>query len=175
MENLLNAEVIKAAASSTLGILCLMCLILGIVVLALFRNAPVSAKIFVFVLLILGAGGFGYTVIKQKSPTGIPEITRQFIAGRWHNEQKIGDLEAGSVMTYFEDGTFLGSQESFFKGKGGRTQVKGKWDVTKLAEDKCRIKLNFDDGKQWQGIFKILDHDRAHNIDENYDSVRISK
>lgn len=58
MENLLNGEVIKAAASSILGVLCLMCLILGIVSLALFKDAPVGAKISVFVLLFIGVVGF---------------------------------------------------------------------------------------------------------------------
>lgn len=81
MENLLNGEVIKAAASSTLGILCLMCLILGIVSLALFKDAPVGAKISVFVLLFIGVVGFGYVITKQQLPNLMPEKPREFIVG----------------------------------------------------------------------------------------------
>jgi hypothetical protein len=50
MNNLLNPDVIKAAASSPLGILSLMCLIIGVVSLGLFRKTLIRAKLIVFVL-----------------------------------------------------------------------------------------------------------------------------
>jgi len=174
MDNLLNAEVIKAAASSTLGILCLMCLILGIVALALFKDAPIGAKISVFVLLLTGAVGFGYVITKQPLTNLMPENPRDLIVGQWQNGQRIGDIEADSVITYFEDGTFSGAEDSFIKGQGGRKQVMGTWEFTQLAPNKIRIALKFDDGKQWQGSFRIINRNRAHNIEENYDSIRIS-
>lgn len=174
MENLLNAEVIKAAASSTLGILCLMCLILGIVTLALFKDAPVGAKISVFVLLLISAVGFGYVITKQQLPDSMPKKMSEFIVGQWQNDQKIGAIEAGSIITYSEDGSFSGIEESFVNGQGGRIQVKGTWEFMQLAPDKVRITLKFNDGKQWQGTFKIINRNRIHIIEENYDAVRIS-
>ncbi|MBU3947427.1 MAG: hypothetical protein KJ826_04315 [Proteobacteria bacterium] len=174
MENLLNAEVIKAAASSTLGILCLMCLILGIIALALFKDAPIGAKLSVFVLLLIGAVGFGYVITKQQLPNLMPEKPHEFILGQWQNGQKIGDIEAGSIITYFEDGSFSGTNDSFVKGQGERKQIKGRWELKQLPPDKGQLVLKFNDGKQWQSTFKIIDRNRTHNIEENYDSVRIS-
>lgn len=175
MENLLNAEVIRAAASSTLGTLSLMCLVLGIIALTFFRGAPVRAKVLVFTILFLGVAGFGDAVLNQRlSPSNpIPEATRQFFRGRWQVEQKIAGIEGGSFIDYSDDGRFSGRQEAFLGGQGGRIQVSGLWDFTKLARDQFRLTLSFDNGNQWQGTFRILGHDRIHNIDENYDAVRV--
>ncbi|HWQ94087.1 MAG TPA: hypothetical protein VN418_01105 [Gammaproteobacteria bacterium] len=175
MENLLNAEVIRAAASSSLGTLSLMCLILGIVALTFFRSAPVRAKVLVFALLLIGVAGFGYAVLNQRSPSPTPEATRQFVIGRWQVEQKIAGIEGGSFIDYLEDGSFSGRQEAFIEGRGGREQVSGSWDFTKLARDQFRMTLNYDNGNQWRGTFRILGHDRIHNIDENYVAVRVPK
>lgn len=175
MENLLNAEVIRAAASSTLGILSLMCLILGIIALTFFRGAPVRARVFVFAILFLGVAGFGYVILNQQSSSPIPEATRLFVSGRWQVEQKIAGIEGGSFIDYLEDGSFSGRQEAFIGGQGGRVQVSGSWDFTKLARDQFRMTLSFDNGTQWQGTFRVLGHDRIHNMDENYDAVRVPK
>jgi len=66
MEKLLNPELIKAAASSTLGILSLMCVIIAALALAFFRDSPLWAKLTVFLLLFAGVAGFGYSTVKQK-------------------------------------------------------------------------------------------------------------
>jgi predicted RND superfamily exporter protein len=87
MESLLNADVIKAAASSTLGILSLMCLIL-VIALTWFRDSPTWAKLSVFVLLFGGILGFGSAALRQQVAAPALEVTRQFLVGRWQVEQK---------------------------------------------------------------------------------------
>lgn len=176
MESLLNAEVIKAAASSALGTLSLMCLILGVVAMAFFKNAPVRAKIVVFGLLMLGVAGFGYAVMNQASPATpetIPEASHAFVVGRWQAEQKVAGMEGGSYIDYAQDGRFTGRQEAFVNGMGQRVPVSGSWDIEKLASDEFRLLLFFDSGEQWQGQFRILGRDRIHNKDENYVAVRV--
>jgi hypothetical protein len=93
VESLLNAEVIKAATSSSLGALSLMCLILGTIAMAFFKKSQVRVRIMVFTLLFVGVAGFGYSIKNQKSPDPtpemIPEATREFAIGRWQVEQKL--------------------------------------------------------------------------------------
>ena len=177
MDSLLNAEVIKAAASSSLGTLSLMCLILGVIAMAFFRDAPVKAKLVVFGLLLVGVSGFGYAIVKQQSPApaadAIPEASRDFLVGRWQVEQKIAGLEGGSYIDYAEDGRFSGRQEAFVNGQGERVNVSGTWEVSKLGRDQFRLELEFDTGGQWQGAFQILGQNRIHNRDENYIAVRV--
>ena len=62
MEYFLNPEVIKAASQSTLGVLSLMVLILGLISLAFFLRSPIWAKLVVFVFLFVGTAGFGYSI-----------------------------------------------------------------------------------------------------------------
>lgn len=152
-----------------------MCLILGIVAMTFFKGAPVRARVLVFAMLFLGVAGFGYAILNQRSSSPIPEATRQFISGRWQVEQKVAGIEGGSFVDYSEDGSFSGKQEAFIGGQGTRVQVSGSWNFTKLATDQFRLSLNFDNGNQWQGTFRILSPDRIHNIDENYDAVRVPK
>lgn len=134
MENLLNPEVIKAAASSPLGLLSLMCLIIGIVSLGLFRKAPVWAKLVVFVLLLAGVFGFGASVVRQPNPQPeIPEASREFVVGRWQVEQAMGGAEGGTFVDYAADGWFTGKLETFVNGAGRREPVSGAWDLAKLA------------------------------------------
>lgn len=65
MDNLLNPEVISAASSSSLGILSLMILVLGIIALAFFRNATDGIKFAIFILLFGGVVGFGAAIVKE--------------------------------------------------------------------------------------------------------------
>ena len=179
MDSLLNAEVIKAAASSPLGTLSLMCLILGVVALAFFRNAPVRAKIVVFGFLMMGVAGFGYAILNQQPPgppsantNTTPEATRAYVIGRWQVEQRVGGLEGGSYIDYRDDGSFSGRQETFINGQGARVKVNGDWEFVKLDRDQFRLELEFDTGEQWQGVFRIMGPDRIHNVDENYVAMR---
>ena len=72
MDALLNAEIIKAAAASPLGILSLMCLIVAVVALAFFRKAPMNVRLGVFALLLLGVAGFAYALLAGKSAPQAP-------------------------------------------------------------------------------------------------------
>jgi len=103
----------------------------------------------------------------------MPKKLSELIVGQWQNGQKIGAIEAGSIITYSEDGSFSGIEESFVNGQGGRIQVKGTWELMQLGPDKARITLKYNEGKQWKGTFKFINSNRTHNIEENYDSVRI--
>lgn len=179
MESLLNADVIKAAASSPLGTLSLMCLILGVVALAFFKQSPVRAKLVVFGFLVAGVAGFGYAILNQQQPgarpdaAGPPEATRDYVVGRWQVEQKVGGIEGGSFIDYHEDGRFTGRQETFINGQGARVSVSGNWEFAKLDRERFRLELAFDSGESWQGVFRILGRDRIHNTDQNYLAVRV--
>jgi hypothetical protein len=175
MGNLLNAEVIKAAASSNLGMLSLMCLILGVIVMGFFKKAPVKVRIIIFILLFIGVAGFGYAIMHEQSPHSIPEATREFAVGRWQVEQKSDLFETGSYIDYFEDGTFSGRQETLVKERGLFDRISGSWSFKTLTKDQFQMTLNFNNGKQWQAKFRILGYERIHNIDENYDAVRVPK
>lgn len=190
MEPLLNAEVIKAAAASTLGILSLMCLIVGVIALAFFKEASTKVKLVVFVLILGGVAGFAYAVVRPSNPArpadpAIPtvpeapsapsaavEATRAFVVGRWVVEQSGGGNQVRSSADYLEDGTFSGTQQAFQGAAGARVAVGGEWDFQKLGPDRFRLDLTFQDGRRWQGTFKILDPDHIHNVDENYVAVR---
>src|ERR1039457_3024255 len=143
MGNLLTADVIRAAASSFLGIMSLRCLIVGIVALTFFKNASDRAKIFVFVLLLFGIAGFAIAFLNPRLTNQIPEASRPYVIGRWQVEQKIAGIEGASFVDYFEDGSFSGRQETFIAGRGGSVPVSGAWDFTKLANDQFRLTLNF--------------------------------
>jgi hypothetical protein len=175
MESLFNAEVIKAAASSSLGTLSLMCLILGSIATIFFKKSPVRARIMVFTLLFVGVAGFGYSLMNQKPLDAPPEATREFAIGRWQVDQKVGDMEGGSYVDYNEDGSFSGKLQQFYQGQGQRVPVHGQWNLTKLGKDEFRVTWKFDDGRQSQAVFKILDRNRVQNLDENYVSVRIPR
>jgi hypothetical protein len=175
MDKLLNPDVIKAAASSPLGLLSLMCLLIGVISLGLFRKAPVWAKLIVFVLLLAGVFGFGASVVRQQNPQpeGTPEASREFVVGRWQVEQTLGDAEGGTFVDYASDGRFTGKLETFVNGAGRREPVSGTWDLDKLAKDQFKLQLKFATGTQWSGTFRILDRDHIHNLDENYVAVRV--
>ena len=176
MNNLLNPEIIKAAAASPLGILSLMCLIIGVVSLGLFRKAPVWAKLLVFVFLFAGVIGFGATVVRRQNPQPrTADASREFVIGRWQVEQRIIGTEGGSFVDYDEDGKFTGRQETFINGQGVRQQVSGSWTFAKVAKDQFRLGVTYDNGQQWKGTFRILDHDHIHNLDENYVAVRVAR
>jgi hypothetical protein len=176
MDNLLNPEVIKAAATSTLGILSLMCLIVGIVSLGLFRNSPVWAKLAVFLIMLGGVFGFGTAVLRQQNPQpAAPEASRSFVVGRWQVQQANAGLEGDTFVDYGEDGRFTGKLDSFRNGNGNRQPVSGMWQFEKLEKDQFRLGVTFDNGQQWKSTFRILDHEHIHNLDENYVAVRVPR
>ena len=69
----MDPEVIRAAASSPLGILALMVLVLSSLALAFFKDADPKIRLCVFVLLFAGAAAFAAAVLVQKpKPTPVP-------------------------------------------------------------------------------------------------------
>jgi len=180
MENLLNAEVIKAAASSPLGVLSLMLLILGVLALAFFQKESVKAKLIIFATLTTGALFFGYLSLSSKSLTKVennlnptPEASPAFMVGRWQVEQKIGGLEGGTYIDYFKNSSFSGREEVFSNGQGKRVETNGKWKLEETTTNTFLLTLSSNNGSTWSGNFRILDENRVHNIDENYDAVRV--
>jgi hypothetical protein len=53
--------------------------------------------------------------------------------------------------------------------------VLGQWRFARLARDKFRLTVRFSNGQEWNGDFTIINRDRIHNIDENYDAVRVPR
>jgi TIR domain-containing protein len=175
--NLLNLEVIKAAATSTLGILSLICLIVGIVSLGLFRNSPVWAKLLVFLIMLGGVFGFGTSVLREQNQRpAAPEASRDYMIGRWQIEQASAGLKGGTFIDFDEDGRFTGEEQAFTNGEGNRRSISGVWQFEKLGKDQFRLIMTYDDGRpQWKGTYRIWDHDRRFNIDENWVAVRVPR
>jgi hypothetical protein len=175
MESLLNAEVIKAAASSPLGVLSLMLLILGVLALAFFQKESVKAKLIIFATLTTGALFFGYLSLSSKlpDPHPTPEASPAFMVGRWQVEQKIGGLEGGTYVDYFKNGSFSGREEVFANGQGKRVETNGNWKLEETSTNTFLLTLMMSNRPIWSGNFRILDENRVHNIDENYDAVRV--
>lgn len=113
-------------------------------------------------------------------PENRPPIapTREFFIGRWQVEQSLGMAKNATFIDYFENGSFSGEEQAFdTEGVGRRVLTEGRWSLTQLSQDKFRLTLDainggYWHGTQWNGNFKVIDHDRIHNIDQNYDAVR---
>jgi hypothetical protein len=123
--------------------------------------------------------GFGQFSIKfappsSKGPETI-EATREFFIGRWQVEQRFAAITGTVAADYLEDGSFSESQQVFQGDNGRRMDRTGHWEFAKQAKDRFRLTLNFSDGQKWNGDFTIVNHDRIHNIYENYDAVRVPR
>jgi hypothetical protein len=126
--------------------------------------------------------GFGQFSIKFAQPAlKTPEAldaSRDFFVGRWQVEHQIGGYSGYSdatIIDYFDDGSFSGSGQSFQGENGRRMSVLGQWGFSRLARDKFRLTVRFPNGQEWNGDFTIINHDRIHNINENYDAVRVPR
>ena len=123
--------------------------------------------------------GFGPFTIKftqpSPRPSETPDASREFFVGRWQVEQQNAVFRGATFMDYFEDGSFSGWEEAFQGGTGRRVDRTGEWKFARLAKDRFRLILKFSNGRQWNGDFTIINHDRIHNINENYDAVRVPR
>ena len=107
------------------------------------------------------------------------EASRDFVVGRWQVEQTVGlvtgesvrSVSGGSEVTYQDDGKFIGSLR--INETGQKRLVAGHWDFARLSKDTFRLKVQFDDQTIWLGVFQIVDQDRIHNIEQNYDALRM--
>ena len=61
-------SIIEAAAQSTLGILALLVLTVGVIAYLFFRNSGDRVKVGVFSMIFVGAAGFGLAVVGAASP-----------------------------------------------------------------------------------------------------------
>jgi hypothetical protein len=123
--------------------------------------------------------GFGQFSVKfaQPSPKGTEavEATREFFLGRWQVEQQNAAFRGATFADYFDDGSFTETAELFQGDTGRRVAVVGQWEFAKLGKDRFRLALKFSDGRQWNGDFTIVNRDRVHNVNENYDAVRVPR
>jgi hypothetical protein len=104
----------------------------------------------------------------------VPEPSREFFVGRWRVDQDQGDRSGGTLITYLPDGQFVGTNELFRGGIGTKEETRGKWDIQKIAANKFILTVHFDHGrKEFKKTFKIVDQNRIHNVDMNYDAVRV--
>jgi len=178
LKTFMNASVIRAAASSPRGVLSLMCLIVGILALALFQSSPDWAKLIVFLVILLGVGGFGQSIVRQSSSTPLPQVqvpaaSREFFLGKWQVEQAHSEMEGATFMEYFEDGTFSGKVHQFTKDGGSRFPISGSWKFIRINNDQFRVALSPGDGPEITARFRVLDLNRIHNVEQNYVAVRI--
>jgi hypothetical protein len=63
----MDPNVITAAASSPLGILALLILVLASIATVYFREAPVNVRVWMFVLMFVGVALFAFTVVKRSA------------------------------------------------------------------------------------------------------------
>jgi hypothetical protein len=123
--------------------------------------------------------GFGQFSIKFAQPAlktpEAPDASRDFFVGRWQVEHQIGGYSDATIVDYSDDGSFSGSGQSFQGENGRRMPVLGQWGFARLARDKFRLTVRFSNGQEWNGDFTIINRDRIHNIDENYDAVRVPR
>lgn len=168
----ISPAIIRAAAKSSRGIFSLMCLLIGVLALAFFKDAPVAARLVVFILLVLGVAGFGYSISREQ-PSRVsppPQVsTKSFsFPGRWSLQTNSPGLDVSSYIDYSLDGTFSGTEEYFAADKGERVGVSGKWKYVPVSEDEFRIIFDYDNGPQQLNVrFRIFDANRIHNIKMN--------
>ncbi len=140
----------------------------------------------VLVAIITAVGGIAAAAValfkratSKEAPPRSFEASRDFIVGRWQVEQTVGIVSGesllsatgGSEIIYETDGKFIGSQ---FIGNQ-KVLIEGHWEFTRLSKDTFRLQVQFDDQKIpiWRGDFQIVDQDRIHNIEQNYDAFRM--
>ncbi len=138
------------------------------------------------VAIITAVGGIATAAVAllkksnhKDGPIRLPEASRDFVIGRWTVEQTIGIVSGeallsttgGSDIIYEADGKFIGSQ--FIAEK--KVLREGHWEFTRLSKDVFRLKVQFEDQQipVWRGDFQIVDQDRIHNIEQNYDAFRV--
>jgi hypothetical protein len=108
-----------------------------------------------------------------------PQVSRSYFIGRWEVQQSFnqtnGETVSGeNVVDYFENGRFEGKGTIFRNNQGNKNYSSGHWEFEKLSDKTFRLKLNYDNGIQWQGSFKMIDQNRIQNIDLNYIVDRIN-
>lgn len=146
------------------------------------KKSGVLPQIIVGVVLALLVGGsspwwwkqlFGSNDTTPDANNGRVVSSREFMLGRWQVEQAAGQMSAGTVIDYQANGRFSGWATQFVGGSGRKMPLTGQWFFDKLSKDTFRLKILSDDQSTQEATFRIVDQDRVHNIDQNYDAVRV--
>jgi hypothetical protein len=114
------------------------------------------------------------TIDPSKQPSSLPVVSRNFFIGRWQAQQTVGQISRETVTDYFNNGSFESEEKLFINGQGQKVKSMGRWVFNELSEQSFHLRLEFNDGQQWQGKFKIIDQNRVQNIDQNYIAIRIN-
>jgi hypothetical protein len=115
------------------------------------------------------------TIIVDPSPSSpLALVSRNFFIGRWQVQQAFGQISGQTVIDYFNDGSFESEETQFINGQGQKVKSMGRWEFNELSAQSFSLRLEFNDGRQWQGKFKIIDQNRIQNIDQNYIAIRIN-
>jgi len=105
------------------------------------------------------------------------EASREFFIGHWQVNQEISSengMVTGTVTTnYYENGRFEGYELDVVGNQGQKVPQSGNWQVEILSRQNFRLSLRYDNGFSWTGTFRIVDRNHIHNIDANYDAVRV--
>lgn len=100
--------------------------------------------------------------------------TRDFFVGRWQVNQETAAGSGMNTVDYYDNGKFEGHALVVSGMQGRNIGESGTWQVEILSAQSFRLKLQFDNGTEWTGKFKIIDKDHIHNLDENYIAERVN-
>ncbi len=103
-----------------------------------------------------------------------PEASRDFFIGRWQVQQTLGQMSGETVGNYLNNGIFEIEETLFLNGQGRRVKSTGNWEFNELSKQSFHLRLMFNDGRQWQGKFKLIDQNHIQNTDQNYIAIRIN-
>lgn len=106
-------------------------------------------------------------------PDPPPLATRDFMVGQWEVRQDMGALGAGTVVTYFGDGTFAGVIVYFNGGFRTQQPIQGIWQFVPLDDSTFRVDWQSTLGEFGSEVFAIEDQDRIRNVLDNYTAFRV--
>jgi hypothetical protein len=70
-------DIIKAAATSNLGILALLIIVIGFVCYMFFRNAPFNIRVWIFIVVLTGVVAFGGATLQAQRQESLAELNRE--------------------------------------------------------------------------------------------------
>lgn len=117
-------------------------------------------------------GLFDVTLSEKSKPP--PVASREFVLGGWQVEQDYGNSH--SYANYLGDGTCTFKFDKFVGVDGRREAAACRWNFEKLSDKRFRLtgEYTFRDGikEKWDSTFDIVDGNRVHSVNGNFDSVR---
>jgi len=111
------------------------------------------------------------TITEEQPPPAM--VSRNFFVGRWAVRGAAATLGEGTVVDYFDDGTFAGTVV-YFDGVGWRREnAMGAWRFTPVDERMFAISWQRANGERGNETFVVLDPGRIRNVAENYIAERL--